>query len=64
MYELTETSEKEYSSNKNDRQSSLENSNYTKLNELNSELALLQTLVSEKFIFIKTSLQELNDLYQ
>ena len=59
-HEFTETSEKEYSSNKNDRQSSLENS----INELNSELALLQSLVSEQFIFIKKSLQEINDLYQ
>ena len=48
---FTETSEKEYSSNKNDRQSSLENS----VNELNSELALLQSLVSEQFIYIKVS---------
>ena len=53
-HEFTETSEKEY------RQSSLENS----INELNSELALLQSLVSEQFIFIKKSLQEINDLYQ
>ena len=59
-HEFTETSEKEYSSNKNDRQSILENS----INELNSELALLQSLVSEQFIFIKKSLQEINDLYQ
>ena len=59
-HEFTDTSEKEHSSNKNDRQSSLENS----INELNSELALLQSLVSEQFIFIKTSLQEINDLYQ
>ena len=59
-HEFTETSEKEHSSNKNDRQSSLENS----INELNWELALLQSLVSEQFIFIKKSLQEINDLYQ
>ena len=59
-HEFTETSEKEYSSNKNDRQNSLENS----INELNSELALLQSLVSEQFIFIKMPLQEINDLYQ
>ena len=59
-HEFTETSEKEYSSNKNDRQNSLENS----INELNSELALLQSLVSEQLIFIKKSLQEINDLYQ
>ena len=59
-HEFTEISEKEHSSNKNDLQSSLENS----INELNSELALLQSLVSEQFIFIKKSLQEINDLYQ
>ena len=59
-HDFTETSEKEYSSNKNDRQSGLENS----INELNSELALLQSLVSEQSIFIKKSLQEINDLYQ
>ena len=59
-HEFPETSEKEYSSYKNDRQSSLENS----VNELNSELAQLQSLVSEQFIFIKKSLQEINDLYQ
>ena len=59
-HEFTETSEKEHSFNKNDRQSSLENS----ISELNSELALLQSLVSEQFIFIKKSLQEINDLYQ
>ena len=34
------------------------------INELNSELALLQSLVSEQFIYIKKSLQEINDLYQ
>ena len=59
-HEFAETSEKEYSSNKNDRQSSLENS----IIELNSELALLQSLVYEQFIYIKKSLQEINDLYQ
>ena len=31
---------------------------------MNSELAQLQSLVSKQFIFIKKSLQELNDLYQ
>ena len=34
------------------------------LNELNSELALLQSLVSKQFIHIKKSLQEINDRYQ
>ena len=34
------------------------------INELNSELALLQSLVSEQFIYIKKSVQEMNDLYQ
>ena len=34
--EFTETSETEYSSNKNEPQSSSENSNHTKLNKLNS----------------------------
>ena len=55
---------KEYSSNKNDLQSSLENSNHTILNELNSKLAFVQPIVSEEFIYIKKSLQEINDLYQ
>ena len=63
-HESTETSETEHSSNKHDPQSSLENSNQTKWNELNSELALLQSLVSEQFIYIKKSLQEINNLYQ
>ena len=45
-----------------DLQSSLENSNHTKLNELNSELALLQSLVSEQFIYVKISRQEINYL--
>ena len=63
-HKFTETSETEHSSNKNDSQSSLENSHQTKWNELNSELALLQSLVSEQFIDIKKSLQEINDLYQ
>ena len=63
-HEFTKTSETEYSSNKNNPESSLENSKHTKLNELNSELALLQSLVSEQFIYIKKSLQEINDLYQ
>ena len=63
-HEFTETSETEYNSNKHDHQSSLENSNQTKLNELNSELTLLKSLVSEQFIYIKKSLQEINDLYQ
>ena len=58
-YEFTETSETEYSSNKNDSQSSLENINHTKLNELNSEL----DMSSKQFIDFKKSLQELNDLY-
>ena len=35
-----------------------------KLNELNSKLALLESLVSEQFIYIKKSLQEINDPYQ
>ena len=59
-YEFRETSETEYSSNKNYSQSSLENSSHTEINELNSELAL----ASNQFIYIKKSLQELNDLYQ
>ena len=59
-YEFRETSETKYSSNKNYSRSSLENSNHTKLNELNSELAL----ASKQFIYIKKSLQKLNDLYQ
>ena len=63
-HEFTETSETEYSSNKNEIQSSSENSNHAKLNKLNSELALLQSLVSEQFIYIKKSLQEINYLYQ
>ena len=45
-----------------DLQSSLENSNHTKLNELNSELALVQSLVSEQFIYVKISRQEINYL--
>ena len=63
-HEFRKRSETEYSSNKNNPESSLENSKHTKLNELNSELALLQSLVSEQFIYIKKSLQEINDLYQ
>ena len=63
-HEFTETSETEYSSNKNDPKSSLENSNHTKLNKLNLELALLKSLVSEQLIYIKKALQEINDLYQ
>ena len=55
---------KQYNSNKNDPQSSFERSNHTKLNELNSELAVLQSLVSEQIIYIKKYLQEINDLYQ
>ena len=55
---------KQYNSNKNDPQSSFESSNHTKLNELNSELAVLQSLVSEQIIYIKKYLQEINDLYQ
>ena len=54
---------KQHSFNKNDPQSSLEKINYTKLNESNSELAQLQSLVSEQFILMKKSLQEVNDLY-
>ena len=46
-YEFIETSGIEYSFNKHDPQSSLENSNQTKLNELNPELTLLKSLVSE-----------------
>ena len=57
-------SETESSFNKNDPQSSLENSGHTKLNELNSKWALLQSFFSEQFIYIKKSLQEINDLYQ
>ena len=63
-HEFTESSETEYSCNKNDPQSSLENSNHTKLNKLNSELGLLQSFVSEQFINIKKPLQEINYLYQ
>ena len=63
-HEFRKRSETEYSSNKNNPESSLENSKHTKLNELNSELALLQSLVSERFIYIKKSLQDINDLYQ
>ena len=55
---------KQYNSNENDPQSSSERSNHTKLNELNSELAVLQSLVSEQIIYIKKYLQEINDLYQ
>ena len=55
---------KQYNSNKNDPQSSFESSNHTKLNELNSKLAVLQSLVSEQIIYIKKYLQEINDLYQ
>ena len=44
---------------KYDPQSSLKNSNQTKLNEFNPELGLLQSLVSERFIYIKQSLQEI-----
>ena len=62
--EFTETSETEYSSNKTDPHSSLENNNHAILIELNSELALLQSLVFEKLIYIKKSLQEINDVYQ
>ena len=63
-HEFTETSETEYSSNKNDPHSSLENNNHTILIELNSELALLQSVVFEQLIYIKKSLQEINDVYQ
>ena len=35
-----------------------------KLNELNSEVAQLKSLVFEQFIFTKKFLQEINDLYQ
>ena len=63
-HEFSETSETGYSSNKNDSQRSLENSSQTKLNELNSELVPLQSLVSEQFIAIKKFPQEINDLYQ
>ena len=63
-HEFTETSETEYSANKIDSQSSFENSNYTKSNELNSKLALLQSLASKQLIYIKKSLEEINDLYQ
>ena len=62
--EFKETSETKYSSNKNDPQSRLEKINRAKLNELNLELAQLQSLFSEQFIFIKKSLQEIYDLYQ
>ena len=63
-HEFTETSETEYKSKKHDHQSSLENSHQTKSNELNSELALLKSLVSEQLIYIKKSLQEINDLHE
>ena len=62
-HEFTEQRETRYSSNKNDPQSSLENSNQTKLHYLNSEIAL-QFLFSEQFMYIKKALQEINDLYQ
>ena len=58
-HESTETGEIEYISNKNDPQSSLKYNRHTKLNELNSKLALLQSLVSEQFIYIKKSLEEI-----
>ena len=63
-HEFTETSETEYKAKKHDHQSSLENSHQTKSNELNSELALLKSLVSEQLIYIKKFLQEINDPYQ
>ena len=64
IHEFTKTSETEYSSNKNDPESSLEYSNHTKLKGLNSELALLQSLFCQQFIYIKKSLQKINGLYQ
>ena len=64
-HEFTETSETEYSSKKYDPQSSLKNRNHTKLIELNSGLALLESLISEQFIYYtRKSLQEVNSLYQ
>ena len=64
-HEFTETSETEYSSNKYGPQSSLKNRNHTKLIELNSGLALLESLISEQFIYYtRKSLQEVNSLYQ
>ena len=47
-HEFTKTSETEYSSIKKDPESSLEKGNHSKLNELNSGLAQLQSLFSEQ----------------
>ena len=64
IHEFTKTSETEYTSNKNDPESSLEYSSHTKLKGLNSELTLLQSLFCQQFIYIKKSLQKINGLYQ
>ena len=63
-HEFRETSETDYSSNKNDPQSSLGNSNHTKLNQLNSKLSLLQSFVSGQLICFKKTQEEITDLYQ
>ena len=64
ILEFTKASETEYSSNKNDPESSLEYSNHTKLKGLNWELVLLQSLFCQQFIYIKKPLQKINGLYQ